>query len=159
MKRPRNFLLILTCVLLTACNSNQIYKEFESVDGEFVWKKGEIKRFRVDIKDPNLNYDIKLAVRNTIHYQFRNLFVRMTVTSPDNKVSKEDINIVMRDESGLPSGEILGDIVDLEEIIAKDVSLPITGTYLFEIEHIMPHEDLEWMMEIGLILEKVEGRS
>lgn len=153
MQTIQSFFILLFSVTLVSCNPDQVFKDYHSMGDEMVWHKKETQRFNVEIESPG-KYDFSILLRHSVYYPNTGLFMKMSIKTPDRKRFVEPISVKVRDGSGYPLGSALGDIVDLEAPVATGVKLPVAGTYMFEIEHTMTREELPFIMELGLIVEK-----
>ena len=95
-------------------------------------------------------------VRHASHYQYANLFVFITINFPNEKIAKDTLECKLADESGQWKGEGMGDIWDNQILWKSNVKFPITGKYIFEYEQAMRAEQIQFVMDMGLRIEKVE---
>lgn len=149
---------------LLSCDPNQVYEkniEFEDLK----WHKDSTVVLEAEITDTINAHDIYINVRNTSQYQNQNLFLFITTTSPNGTVLKDTFECYLADGRGKWTGGGFnwngsgwGDLYDNQFLYKKSVRFPISGTYTFEYIQGMRVDELKYISDIGLRIEKVENR-
>lgn len=69
-------LLPLVCMLmlLVACNKQQVYSEFHSVE-QTGWHVDSLMKYTVDISDSISRYELVITLRHTTQYPYQNLWL------------------------------------------------------------------------------------
>ncbi|MEI6851732.1 MAG: gliding motility lipoprotein GldH [Bacteroidota bacterium] len=151
-------LLIIISALLPSCSQNKVFEKYTKLDNN-KWKRDNLIRFDVDIKDVNTNYDVTLALRHTTYYAFANIKVNVTLTFPSGDMRTRDYDIFIRNSDGSFKGEGAGDLWDITYPVFNDITFPDVGTYKFEVQNVMPIMELPDVMDVGLIVRKAEKKS
>jgi len=152
---PRLILLSLILSLFAACDSNNVYKHYESLEN-YEWKRDHAIEFDVAIEDTATHYDVYLAIRHTSYYPYANLLVNITNYDPDENMRSLDFEFLLRNSSGGFKAEGAGDIWDIDFLIYEDISYPKAGTYKYVVSNYMPYVSTPDIMEVGLIVKKTD---
>lgn len=152
MKKAVFILAIL--VGITSCKSDLYYEEFIKIPGE-AWNKDDILSFNVGISDTASVYNIYITVRNINRYEYSNLFLFVTTHSPDNKILKDTVEIMLADDQGHWLGRGAASVISLSHPYRQNIRFPIPGIYVFEIEQAMRTDDLKYIADIGVSVEQV----
>ena len=155
MNYVRIFILLLFVVGSSACDPNRIYEEYNKDFSTLQWEKSKKLEFTPEIKDPQGNYKLCLAFRHVHGFQFKDMSVRVTQTTPSGKSTSKEYTFQVMNTDGGYIGECLGDICDLESVIENGIKFSEAGKYTYTVEHIIPMDVLPNVMEIGLIIEKI----
>ena len=151
----RIFLLPLLAVSMIACNENRIYESHIDPSGNLEWKKDQLVEFEVEIVDNTLHYNEIVALRYAQGYMYTNLPVEIKRIGPDGKEEVFQHNFNVRNTDGKRNGEPAGDIWDLEEMLHENMQFPQKGTYHYSIRHLHERDLLHFVMEVGIIIDKV----
>jgi len=160
MKKTRKifFALIAHALLFTACDSNQVYKKYESLKNN-EWKRDHTIVFDVEIDDIKSNYDVYLALRHTTYYPYANLLVNVTSYDPNENMRTKDFEFYLRNADGEFKAEGAGDLWDIDFLLFEDISFPEKGVYTYHISNYMPYVSTPDIMEVGLIVMKTEVKD
>jgi gliding motility-associated lipoprotein GldH len=88
----------------------------------------------------------------------QNLHLIVNTTSPNGSELKERFECYLADDRGKWIGSGWGDIYDNQFIYKKNIRFPISGTYIFKYTQAMRTDNLEYISDIGLRIEKIEIR-
>lgn len=147
------YLALLVLLLFTSCKHNKVFEKYIKIDNN-TWRRDKIIRFEVPIEDTISMYDVNLAVRHTSYYAYANIRMNLMITYPSKDTRTKDFNIFVRDRDGAFSGDGAGDLWDVTYPALQGVSLPFKGTYIFEVQNIMPLMETPDIMDVGLIIRK-----
>lgn len=150
--------LFLFALLLSSCDSNQVYKHYESLEN-YEWKRDHAIEFEVPIEDTASHYDVYLAIRHTTYYPYANILVNVSSYDPDDNMRSLDYEFFLRDNNGNFKAEGAGDLWDIEFLIYEDISYPKPGNYKYVVSNYMPHLSTPDIMEVGLIVKKTEFKD
>lgn len=154
MTSNRNLLIFLfTTCMLAACDGNRIFEENREINGE-TWKEEEVIVFETQITDTLQPCNLYINVRHASFFPFRNLFLFVETTLPDQEVVRDTVELALADEAGVWKGSGLGDLYDVQELWKKSVTFPLKGKYRFSIQQAMRMEALPLIMDVGLRIEK-----
>ena len=154
----RNFYLIsgLMVSILLSCNPGRIYEK-NSMIPDGVWNRHEPVTFEVQIEDTLSMHDLYINVRNTSLYPMRNLFLFVRTTAPSGHAVTDTVEIILADEKGRWYGSGLGDIWDLSQLYKQNIRFAQKGTYSFSCEQAMRTENLPFILDVGLRIEKSDN--
>ena len=147
------FLLIIAIPLLNSCDPNRIYeKNIKIPDG--IWHRDNVVRFELTIDDTTSSHNLYVNVRNTSLYPMSNLYLFIRTTAPSGHSVKDTVEVILADDRGKWLGSGLGDIWDLQQIYKENVRFAQKGGYRFEFEQAMRAENLPFILDVGLRVEK-----
>lgn len=150
---------LLSLLLFSCQQEGRIYVKHLDLSPEVEWLSKDKREFKVPIEDNSIPYNMSLSFRYATGYQYQVAKVKVTETSPSGKVATKEYDLKIRDEKGDYIGDPGFDIWDSEHIVEADKIYPETGTYTYQIEHVMPNDPLYFAMSVGLILDKVNKRQ
>lgn len=152
------FLTVLVIVVgMASCQpKGRVYVEHSQLSPDLEWLKKDIKEFKVPIDDNMLTYNLSLSYRYAYGYQFNVLKVTVTETSPSGKQAVSSYDLKVRNDGGEYIGEPGYDIWDSEHLIEPNKTYKEKGVYTYVIEHNMPADPVNFAMEIGVIVDKVD---
>lgn len=158
IRQINKIVLILGAIILFfSCDPNQVYeKNVELTD--LKWHKDSVIIFKVDVQDTLSAHNVYINIRNTSQYQMQNLFLFIKATSPNGTVLRDTFECYLADERGKWTGSGWGDIYDNQFIYKRNVRFPLSGTYTFEYVQAMRTEELKYISDLGLRVEKVKLR-
>jgi len=110
----------------------------------------------VQIQDTINPHNIYVNVRNTSRYQMQNLFLFITTTSPQGATLIDTFECYLADERGKWTGSGWGDIYDNQFLYKRNIRFPVSGEYTFEYVQAMRTNELRYISDIGLRVEKIE---
>lgn len=152
------FAALTSCLLLTACNTIDLYEKVENIPGHS-WKSTYKPSFTFNIKDTTSAYQLYVLVRHNNLYNYNNLWVNLHTKSPDGTVSKAqyELPLATAEKGWLGTG--------MDDLYEHRIALtPVNqnfffrkgGEYTFTLEQIMREDPLEHVFNIGLRIEKKE---
>lgn len=144
---------ILFLILFSSCNNDIIYTD-NVVMQDNIWELAYVPYFSVQIVDTTQLTNVFFTLRNGSDYPFRNIFLFVTVYSPDGKGITDTLEYYLADEKGAWFGKGIGDIHELNLPYRTNVFFPEQGTYSFYIQHGMRIGDLPGIYDFGLRVEK-----
>lgn len=149
------FVIAFGILLFSSCDSKRIFEKNQDIP-EVGWKKDNVLKFDVEVKDPSTATNFYVNVRNADGYPFSNLYLFIKTTFPNGKMSNDTLECVLSDEKGKWLGSGLGDIYDNQILFKKNVRFPMAGKYSFEIQHGMRIDPVLLIMDVGLRIAKAE---
>ena len=135
--------------LLSACNSQTRYHQFRSIDKE-EWRQTDTLSFDVPLNDTFLNHTLKLQLRHTARFPYKNLSIGMQVFSPDSQFTKTDkFNIHLMNDEGFWVGGGQGGLYQMN---MGEMRLPLTisGTWHIHLFHAMDDSILVGIHDVGI---------
>lgn len=155
LRSVQSLLIFLSVVCLTACDSSVVFEKNIKLDDNR-WYIDNVIKLETEIKDTVSPMNLYINVRNAGGYQFSNLFIFLTTTTPENTKSRDTLELVLADESGKWQGDGMGDIWDNRILFKKNFIFPLAGKYTFELEQAMRIDPLPQIMDAGIRIEKAE---
>lgn len=145
--------ILLSVVLFSSCDSKRIYESNTEIPGN-TWEAGNKVKFEVTITDTVSGNNVFINLRHAGYYPYSNLFLFISTTFPNGKVTRDTAECILADDKGRWFGEGLGDLWDARILFKKNVRFSQGGTYTFEYEQAMRVDKLPGVMDIGLRIEK-----
>lgn len=140
-------------LLLSSCNKDVVYSNYQTFkDGD--WYAKNKAEFNLEITDTQSLNTISLMVRHADSYPYSNLFLFVTTSYPDGKVTRDTMEIVLANQKGEWNGSGVGDIFDFKIPVKKNVRFPLAGKYKFVFEQGMRVDPLPMLMDFGFEIEK-----
>lgn len=149
--------VLVLLFFFASCDSNRVFEDNTDIP-DYIWDVKNKISFDVNVEDTTALHNLYVNVRHASHYQSANLFVFITIKFPNGKLAKDTLECVFADASGQWQGDGMGDIWDNQIMWKPNVKFPITGTYTFEYEHAMRMEQVPFIMDVGLRVEKAEKK-
>lgn len=151
--RVLSVLFFLSVLWLTACNSDVVYTNAVPMSEE-IWKVQDVPEFNVTVKDTLNSNNVFFTIRTGSAYPFRNIYLFVTTASPDGRRITDTLQYNLADEKGVWFGKGFGDIHELKLPYKTNVYFPVTGAYIFRIQHGMRILDLKGVYDVGMRIEK-----
>lgn len=148
-------ILIMNLALLTGCNTNTVYSEYEDLeDGK--WYINHAPAFTFRIEDTSQPYNIYYNLRNAISYPYYNLYLTRYLNDSTGRTieSRLDELLLMDAKTGEPNGDGLGDIFDHKVLIKQNYRFPKAGQYTIRIKQYMRQNPLPDILSVGISVEK-----
>jgi gliding motility-associated lipoprotein GldH len=150
----KNFaLFLLLPTFFISCDSKRVFEENKEIS-DVIWDANEKISFEVPITDTTTPNNLFINVRNADDYPYSNLYLFITTTFPNGKLSKDTLECILADDQGNWLGSGLGDLWDNQIPFKKNVRFPVSGKYTFEIEQAMRKDKLPLIVDVGLRIEK-----
>jgi len=149
MKKIITLFSIVLLLVLTACDSSEIYSDHQTFS-DILWHKTDTPQFTVDLKNEQ-HCQLKLDLRLIYGYTFRNIKMNVSMNNETGKEKIIPIDFKVRNEDDSYKGDMMGDFIDIQEVVIKDTILP-AGKYTFILEQMMDDKTLPFVNEVGLVL-------
>jgi len=146
--------LIAYSFFLTTCTTVDVFEKNITIP-KHEWKSSFKPEVVFEIKDTLARYNIFAVIRHTDAYRFKNIWLNMYTQFPGDSLKKQqlDLQLATDDKGWLGSG--MDDIFEHRILITDEPALLKTGTYRFRLENIMREDPLEYIMNVGIRVEKV----
>ncbi len=148
------YLNLALLMFLSACDGNKVYRKFAPSFDNYQWKTSKEIEFNPTIEDPELLYNIYVAVRHIYGFPYREINVELKMITPSGKEEVFDFPVTFIDNNGKYLSDCAGDYCDREEIALQDFKFSEVGMYKFLIMHKSPVDPLPGIMDVGLIIRK-----
>lgn len=110
MRIKNSLLLLFVTVLFFSCDKKRVFDEYKSVGS--AWNKDSIVTFDLPVLDSVKRYDLFVNLRANDNYKYSNLFLIVSLESPNGYTKVDTLEYQM----AAPDGTLLGDgFTDLKE--------------------------------------------
>jgi gliding motility-associated lipoprotein GldH len=160
MKLSKYFFLSLSavlCLLSIGCDSNRVFENNIDIP-DYSWDVKNKLSFDVNIDDTISLHNLYVNVRHASQYPYANLYVFITIKFPNGKFAKDTLECVFSDQNGKWKGAGMGDIWDNQILWKPNIKFPLKGKYTFEYEQAMRTEQVPFIMDVGLRVEKAKKK-
>ncbi|MFH1004994.1 MAG: gliding motility lipoprotein GldH [Bacteroidota bacterium] len=146
---------IILLFFFSSCDTNRVFEDNIELP-KYIWDMKNKISFEVNIDDTISYHNLYINVRNASHYPYANLFIFVSIKFPNGIIAKDTVNCILADENGQWKGDGLGDIWDNQIPWKQKIKFPVKGKYIFEYEQAMRHEQIPFIMDVGLRVEKIK---
>lgn len=151
-------IVFIFAFFLISCHpENREYVKHKDLSPGVEWLKKDVREFKVPVDDINTAYDMFLTFRYASGFRHQFVKVQVTEIHPNESENVSTYELKVREDNGQYIGDPGYDIWDSEHLVEAGKLYEEAGTYTYRIEHIMPVDPLNFAMEIGLILDRVES--
>ena len=154
----RTGLIICVVAILISCDKLKLYEEFVQIPGE-VWSNGNIISFDVNINDTSSAYNIYINIRNVNRYEYSNLYLFTTARSPDGNSITDTVEVILANDYGKWLGKGAASVFTTTSPYKSNIRFPVRGIYSFDIEQAMRVQDLKYISDVGLRIERAAVRQ
>lgn len=148
-------IMLLLSVIFIACDRNLVFEKNERIPAA-AWNRQLILDFPVDIADTIQPHNIYINIRNLNDYPLSNLFLFVTIQSPDGLHNRDTVQCFLAEPSGKWVGKGFGNVWSNRFRYKSNVRFPVGGIYNFQIEQAMRLDELPGISDVGLRIELVE---
>ncbi|WP_445718962.1 hypothetical protein [Flavobacterium sp.] len=147
------FFLFALVFVLTSCNKNIVYDEFNRDFTDNRWESKDVKFFEFENKQSEGACELKLHFGHISRFQFKEVPLEAEITTPDGKTEKITVVLNLVDDSGEDIGDCTGDICDVFQTIKIFDKLE-QGKYTITIKNKFEGPYLPNVLGLGILLEK-----
>ncbi len=154
--------LIIFSIFLMGCqDESRVFEKNEEI-AEGKWNRNYHPTFEFEIKDTTIAYNILFNIRNTMDYQFSNLYLNYSIEdSLENVQLVDQTQVFLFDQAGKPTGEesflfspSIADIFDHHYLCIQH-QFKRSGKYRIKLKQYMRNQDpLEHILAVGVRVEK-----
>ncbi len=153
MKKSNGFIWAVIILLFMACDSNRVFEENRSLLNE-TWHKDSTLVFNIEITDTLSVYNIYLNNRITRQYEYSNLYLFIDTKLPNNQILRDTVECLLRNPAGKILGKGFGNVWSNKIPYRKHIRFPYYGNYKFTIKQAMRDEQLKYILDAGIRIEK-----
>lgn len=155
--RLKKFLFILlVSVSFFSCIKINLFEKQAAIPAQ-KWYYSNVPTFTFHIDDTTSLYNVYIVLRHTDLYNYNNIWLRIGSDSPSDSMHYQNINIPLANDSKGWYGTGMDDIYEVRQnISAGSVSFKKPGDYTFSIAQIMRENPLNYILNIGVRIEKVK---
>ncbi len=123
------FSIIFFSFLLISCTEERYFEENHDFKDR-IWNMEENAEFNFEIDSIELPYQIKLNVRNTMDYPYRNLYIKYQLEDSTSLMEDKLLNLKLFEaKTGKPYGDHQSDIYSRQLILQDSVYFHKKGNY------------------------------
>lgn len=149
------FPIFLLSLFFTSCIKIDLFEKQAQIPSQ-QWYYNNTPQFTFDIQDTSSLYNVYIVLRHTDLYQYNNIWLRVGSTSPSDSIHYQNINLVLGKDSKGWEGTGMDDIFEVRKnISAGPLSFKAPGEYTFSITQIMREDPLNYILNVGIRVEKV----
>ena len=153
MKQLVSFLLIIIVVFgVSSCDRRKVFEAYHKID-EKGWNKDSVVVFNVHLTDTMKNHNLYVNIRNKGNYPYSNIYLFLSVGSPDGTMHTDTVEFTLADPSGKWRGKGIGGLHDNQIPYKNKVYFPRQGYYKFMIKHGMRDNVLQGIRDVGFRVE------
>ncbi len=156
MRIKQIFIYIAGILLITgivSCDRKRVFEAYKTLDDNG-WNKDSVVIFDVALSDTIKNHNLYVNIRNKGTYPYSNLWLFLSVGSPDGKMITDTVEFSLAEASGRWKGSGIGDLHDNQILYKSSVYFPHKGNYTFHIKQGMRDNMLPGIRDIGIRIEK-----
>jgi len=154
MKHLFSYFLSLSILAgLISCDRKKVFESYKSLDKNG-WNKDSVVVFHTAITDTIKNYNLYVNIRNKGTYPYSNLWLFMTIGSPDGIIHTDTVEFSLAEPSGRWKGSGIGGLHDNQILYKNSVYFPRKGKYSFFLKQGMRDNVLQGIRDIGVRIEK-----
>ncbi|WP_296619428.1 gliding motility lipoprotein GldH [Marivirga sp.] len=141
--------------LLISCTEERYFEDNYDFNDR-IWNMEETAEFNFEIDSVELPYQIKLNIRNTMDYPYRNLYIKYQLKDSSYLMEEKLLNLkLFEDKTGKPYGNHQSDIYSHQLILQDSVYFPEKGKYKIALKQYMREEELKGMVSAGIRIEQL----
>ena len=160
-------LLFMIFAIYVSCDKNndiiiESYQDFTNGN----WNYNNTSVFEFEISDTTSHYLIYYNIRNTLAYEYYNIYVKFQLLSIDGKLMRSNMHetILMELDTGKPYGSpkplgsAVANVYTTKTPLIEKIHFSAPGKYTFTLRHYMRNESLEGIIGVGLTIKKYQKR-
>ncbi len=136
---------------LVSCNT--VFEEKQKFK-EQAWNYKDSVSFDTEISNNNIPYNVFIDIDNKEEYKYSNIYLFISLKSPDNEVITDTVDVMLADYKGKWFGNEKGDDFEGHYLFKRTVLFPIKGTYNFSIKQGMRDDVISGISAIGVSIEE-----
>ncbi len=155
----RHVLMLVLLVIITACDSNRVYEDFNDMEEAF-WHLDSVQTFNFEIEEIERSYNLMATFRNASSYPFYNLYFQYTLQDSTGSVIRQELKQVdlFDPKTGEPFGSGLGDLFDHSFVLEENYTFDQAGSYSLSFEQYMRRDTLPFILSVGARVEFSEPK-
>ena len=153
MSKSLPIAFLAATLTLACCNRDAVFDSYVAIPRE-TWSADNLASFNIAIPDTSQSYDIMINLRNSTDYPFQNLFLFISIYSPNGGFVRDTFECFLADDNGRWTGRGSGRIHDNRFIYREGVKFYQPGSYRFDLQQAMRVEDLRGVVDVGIRIEQ-----
>lgn len=143
--------------IVTSCDRKSVFEGKKDFPEKY-WVFNNPAEFEFEITNTDRTYNLLVNIRNTAKYPFQNIYLQYYLEDSTGRLLSKDLKNIQLFNSitGVPLGQGLGDLFDLEKVLLDDYKFENQGKYRFRIDQFMRQDSLPEILSVGLRLAYAE---
>lgn len=150
------FLALSLLAGMASCDRKRVFESYYRLEKNG-WHKDSVVVFSTVIKDTIQKHNLFVNIRNKGTYPFSNLWLFLTIGSPDGTMRTDTVEFSLAEPSGRWKGSGIGGLHDNQILYKKGVYFPRKGKYTFQIKQGMRDKVLQGIRDIGIRIAKTSN--
>ena len=152
----KKFLFILTLsVCFASCIKIDLFEKQSQIPSQ-QWYYNNVPQFTFNIEDTSSLYNVYIVLRHTDLYEYNNIWLRVGSTAPSDTIHYQNINLKLASDSKGWEGVGMDDIFEVRKIISPGpLAFKKSGDYSFSVAQIMRENPLNYILNVGIRVEKI----
>jgi gliding motility-associated lipoprotein GldH len=149
--------LLAITLLAGACATIDVFEKNVDIPGH-AWSTSYKPEIAFEVSDTTSLYNIYVVIRHTDAYRYKNIWMNVYTKVPGDSTHRQRLDLrLATDEKGwLGSG--MDDLFEQRILITNTPQkLTRSGLYTFRLEQIMRDDPLQYVMNVGIRVEKVKS--
>jgi gliding motility-associated lipoprotein GldH len=147
--------IIFLSTFFASCIKIDLFEKQSQIPSQ-QWYYNNVPQFTFNIEDTSSLYNVYIVLRHTDLYQYNNIWLRVGSISPSDTVHYQNINLRLATDSKGWEGTGMNDIFEVRKNISPGpVSFKRSGDYSFSVAQIMRENPLNYILNVGIRVEKV----
>ncbi len=147
--------IIFVLTFINACQTKQLYEQ-NTIYPNHNWASKQVNEYSFTITDTSAAYNVFFVIRHHNAYHYKNIFIQLNTTSPDNTITKQSADLNLADDAKGWLGVGMDDIYDQRIPVNTTPVRFKNGLYKFALSHTMREDPLENVLSTGIRVEKVK---
>lgn len=151
--KTKYYSILFAILVCCSCETINVFEKNVSIPNH-EWSNTFKPEIEFEITDSTALYNIYVVIRHTDAYRYNNIWLNVHTQMPGDTTLKQrlDLRLATDDKGWLGSG--MDDIFEHRILITKSPQQLRNGLYKFRLEQIMREEPLQYVMNVGIRVEK-----
>lgn len=159
MKKTYSFFILFLIFIYSCSLTTDVFEKNVAIPRQ-EWNSNFKPEIDIKIKDTAVLYNIYMVVRHSDAYNYNNIWIRASVEQPGNTTKKSqqyDLPLASNEKGWF--GSAMDDIYETRVLIQPQTRFSKAGDYHFTLEQVMREDPLKHVLNIGIRIEKVQGKT
>jgi len=85
------FLIGVIAVVLLGCQTKQMFEQ-STIYSDHKWASKQVNEYQFQINDSTVPYQVYFVIRHHNAYHYKNIWIQLKTTTPNDSVSKQSVN-------------------------------------------------------------------
>jgi len=159
LKKTYSFFILFLIFIYSCSLTTDVFEKNVAIPSQ-EWNSNFKPEIDIKIKDTAVLYNIYMVVRHSDAYNYNNIWIRASVEQPGNTTKKSqqyDLPLASNEKGWF--GSAMDDIYETRVLIQPQTRFSKAGDYHFTLEQVMREDPLKHVLNIGIRIEKVQGKT